>query len=90
MDPPNTEIYRCRPSPANSRWLTSEESLREMFVDEFGREMTEKDLRMSLSEIEDSVRSARIELGIPLSQTPPILWGIDENKIYKLLNVKEC
>ena len=52
--------------------------------------MTERDLRMSLAEIEESMRSARIELGIPLSETPPILWEVDESRIYKLLNVKDC
>ena len=61
-----------------------------MFYEEFGREMTERDLRMSLAEIEQSMRSARIELGIPLSETPPILWEVDESRIYKLLNVKDC
>lgn len=90
MDAPNAEIFRCRASRSNSRWLTSEDSLREIFLEEFGREMTERDLRMSLAEIEESMRSARIELGIPLSETPPILWEVDESRIYKLLNVKDC
>ena len=87
MDPPSAQILRTRPSKANSKWLTSEESLAEMFYDENGRQITEADLKISLSEIYQELQSAKIEAGIPLGEPPELLSPVDRNGTCRLISV---
>ena len=85
MDPPSQHIFRARQSKASGKWLTSEESLREMFRDENRRELTEEDLKQSLDEIYGELRAASIEHGIPLGDPPEFLSKHPADEIYKLL-----
>ena len=87
MHPPSAQILRTRPSKATSKWLTSEESLAEMFYDENGRQITEADLKISLSEIYQELQSAKIEAGIPLGEPPELLSPVDRNGTCRLISV---
>ena len=83
------QIYNHRVMKQSSRWLNSEETLRIMFHEENGRELTADDLRISLGEIYAQLRAGGMETGIPLSEPPELFIEMNEQKIYKLLSVSE-
>ena len=89
VDPPSDEIFPNRVGRANSRWLTSEESLQEMFRQEFGREITPADLSADISKIYEEIKSANLDQGIPLSEAPEILMEVNSERFYKLCKVAE-
>ena len=70
VDPPNGAIFPTRTGRANSRWLTSDEALRAMFAEEFGREITPPDLEADIAQIYGELREASFDQGIPPGDTP--------------------
>ena len=70
VDPPTDGIFPSRAGRANSRWLTSDESLAQMFREEFGREITPEDLQADISEIYEEIKNCNLDQGIPPSEAP--------------------
>ena len=84
VDPPNGAIFPTRTGRANSRWLTSDEALRAMFAEEFGREITPQDLEADIAQIYGELRQANLDQGIPLEDPPEVLIESNRERIYKL------
>ena len=89
VDPPADGIFPNRVGRANSRWLTSDDSLREMFREEFGRELTADDLCADISRIHEEIKTSNLDQGIPLSEAPEILIEVNQERIYRLCSVSK-
>ena len=87
MDPPAQGLFPQRQGPASSKWLTSEETLKEMFRHENGRELTPDDMRLNLAQIYEDLKQANLDQGIPLSKAPEVL--LDDRGTYRLFKLEE-
>ena len=87
MEPPDHRVFPRRSSKTNSSWLTSEENLRAMFRDEFGREMTPQDLEIEISEIYKSICEATIQEGIPLCRPTEPIVQVGSGRLYQKVKV---
>lgn len=87
MEPPAEGLFPKRQGPASAKWLTSDESLQEMFRHEFGRDLTPNDLRMNRARVYEDLKNADIKYGRPLSEPPDIL--VEQSGIYRLAKVIE-
>ena len=87
MEPPAEGLFPKRQGPASAKWLTSDESLQEMFRHEFGRDLTPNDLRMNLARVYEDLKNADIKYGRPLSEPPDIL--VEQSGTYRLAKVIE-
>ena len=89
IEPPQEGIFPKRSGKANSQFLTSEESLAAMFLEENGRELTPEDMRISIAQIFDEMKSAGLDRGIPLTSAPDVLIRLDRRQSYRLFNITE-
>ena len=89
VPPPRDGVLPRRTGKANSKWLTSEECLREMFIEENGREPTPEDLLPNLAEILHAIQTASLDQGLPLSNPPDILIETWMEKCYRLCRVAD-
>ena len=80
---------RRRMSKTNSKFLTSEECLAQMFRDEQGRDPTEEDFRLSFREILRSLRANSMDFGIALGRAPQLLQQVGESDTYKLCSFED-
>ena len=53
-------------------WLNSEESLAELFFNEYDRQITEDDYSINLNDIIDEIKTSSLEEGISLSELPSL------------------
>ena len=91
MEPPDG-IYGNRTGKASARFLTSEESLKLMFFDENGRDMTRSDLLISIKDIMKELKSASLDDGIPLTGAPDVILPIPtcpSSRILKMFREEE-
>ena len=76
---PENEAYN-RDDLLKDYCLNSEENLKEIFLRENGRPMTEEDFTVNLKNIVRDIKNASIKDGISLSELPP-LYNDDDSKI---------
>lgn len=89
MDPPREGLFPRRPGKASAKYLTSDESLAEMFIEENGRPPTPDDLKADLASIWEDLRASGLDRGMPLTDAPDILMEGDMSRIYRLCRVAE-
>lgn len=87
MEPPR-DVFPRRSGKANSQFLTSEEALAAMFLEENGREMTPEDCRVSIHELFEEMKAAGLDRGIPLTPAPDVLIRLSD-ETYRLVNMTE-
>lgn len=89
MEPPVDGVFPRRSGKANCRWLTSEESLQEMFTEENGRPITIDDLKADIGKICADLQTASLDRGMALSSPPELLINIDDNRLHRLIRISE-